>query len=124
VYFFSKPGFSKHNSLALETVLTINSVDRYDTSRGCLTLQHDFPHGSRAKVTVDIKLLLSTLKSTDTDVGEWVNVIGYITTPTPIRHPVIQGPKAITDIQAIVLWSAGPLKIDQYENMLSQITVT
>jgi hypothetical protein len=67
-----------------------------------------------------VSLLASTLKSDETQIGEWVNVIGYIQAP---RQKLGEHSNAIqlrTDIQAIVLWSAGPLKLDGYEKSLEQ----
>lgn len=78
-----------------------------------MTLEHNHPPGNMLKAFVDVRLLLNTLKSTDTRVGEWVNVMGYITmtgSAPPTNHTI--------PIQAIVLWASGPLKLDVYERSL------
>jgi hypothetical protein len=90
-----------------------NSVTEYSTKTAILTLEHNHPLGNKLKALVDVKLLVNTLKSTDTRVGEWVNVIGYISmtwTPSPSRNTI--------PVQAIVLWTSGPLKLDGYERVL------
>ena len=69
---------------------------------------------------MDINLLLETLKSSTTRIGEWVNVIGYIT-----KQECKQGndtTKALydTSLQAIVYWSAGALNLDEYEKTVAE----
>lgn len=70
---------------------------------------------------VNVELLLSTLKSEETQIGEWVNVIGYI---QDTRQPKPSKPSNIADaeiqVQAIILWSAGALKLDDYEKSLAE----
>jgi hypothetical protein len=114
--FMNAPRFLFH----LATVLMVShtSVINYSTKTAILTLAHNFPEGSQRKAEVDVRLLLETLTSTDTRIGEWVNIIGYITEPMPTsltaRNPYH------ASIQAIVLWSAGSIKLDDYEKILAQ----
>jgi hypothetical protein len=69
---------------------------------------------------VDVKLLLNNLKPSETDVGEWVNVIGYVMSPQmSIKNPVT-GVWPAVSVQAIVLWPSGPLKLHKYEKCLDQ----
>ena len=72
------------------------------------------------KAQVDVKLLLNTLKSTDTQIGEWVNVIGYITIDQQIPPKQPNGHNSDIQVQAIVLWSSGSLKLGGYEKSLDQ----
>jgi hypothetical protein len=67
---------------------------------------------------VDVNLLLGTLHSTDTRVGEWVNVMGYIRVPSSKQDPRSEDKQANISVQAIVLWSAGSVKLDEYEKFL------
>lgn len=67
---------------------------------------------------MDVNLLLGTLHSTDTQLGEWVNVMGYITGPLSSQHRNSGDKKANVFVQAIVLWSAGSVKLNEYENFL------
>lgn len=85
-----------------------------------LTLQHGFPKGSSIKALVDVRLLLERLTAEQTSVGEWVNVIGYIC-PAP-SAPMKKSSSRRTEasavhIQALMLWSAGPLGISKYETL-------
>ena len=77
-----------------------------------------------------MNLLLDNLKSTDTQVGEWVNVIGYVqddekaTAPRNCNRVLNQKTKAsgmngrVQIVQAVMLWSAGAVKLGEYEKSL------
>lgn len=74
---------------------------------------------------MDVNLLLSTLKPTDTQVGEWVNVMGYVTSQPvlarPNRKPDSGAPRQATvAVQAVLLWSAGSIKLGEYERILTE----
>lgn len=92
------------------------SVTSYSTKTASLVLEHDHPPSNAAKAVVDIKLLVTTLKGSETRIGEWVNVMGYIQTQqqsagqTSNSHSV--------QVQALVLWSSGPFSLDRYERCL------
>lgn len=65
---------------------------------------------------MDVNLLVSTLRYTDTQIGEWINVLGYVQSksrdsPAPLS----------TNVQAVMLWSAGFIKLDEYEAMLPAV---
>ncbi|KAI1637053.1 telomere capping, CST complex subunit-domain-containing protein [Biscogniauxia mediterranea] len=99
------------------------SVTAYTTSSAHLSLEHNCPRGSAVKAVVDVNLLLRNLKTEQTDVGQWVHVIGYITS---IKHPPgkttasnVRGRGATCiNVQAIVLWTAQDLDIATYEQTL------
>lgn len=95
-------------------------MTNYSTLTAILTLEHNYPPGNKVKAMVDLELLVNTLKSDETRIGEWVNVIGYIRAP---RQKLSKLPNDIhlrIQVQAIVLWPSGPLKLDGYENSLDQ----
>lgn len=87
-------------------------------SAASLTLEHNYPAGNNCHAVVDVGLLLETLKSTDVGVGEWVNVMGYITEPRAMAEKTPRSRKDEVVIQAIVLWSAGSVRLDDYEKIL------
>lgn len=68
---------------------------------------------------MDLNLLLSTLHSTDIQIGEWVNVMGYVTEPRSKQDRTSEDKKNGVFVQAIVLWSAGSIKLDRYEKALA-----
>lgn len=89
-----------------------------------LTLEHKYPPGSDRQALVDVRLLLETLDSTDTRIGEWVNIIGYVATASPTANRGIVSLKNATSVQAIVFWSAGSIKLEEYEKGLNNLLLT
>jgi hypothetical protein len=74
------------------------------------------------KAAVDVGLLLQGLKAEDTDAGQWVNVIGYVTGHRKLQSP--SGLKTtVVEIQALVLWRARDLDIAAYEKSFVEHTV-
>lgn len=75
---------------------------------------------------VDMSLLLATMKATDTQVGEWVNVMGYVTHEgsNPIRQKGrnirVGNGEVRVNVQAIMCWSAGSVKLRVYEQALAE----
>ncbi|KAI5860102.1 CST complex subunit Ten1 [Durotheca rogersii] len=105
------------------------AVTGYSTQSATLTLQHEYPKGSKAKVGADVTLLLQNLKSEQTDIGQWVHVIGYITSigqalAKATTTSEIAAPAAIASVgvQALVLWTAEDLDISSYEQTLASET--
>ncbi|XWW92759.1 hypothetical protein V2A60_000685 [Cordyceps javanica] len=99
----------------MSTVIAAESVTAYSTSTACITLGHLYPRGTDVSVTVNVELLLETLAGEATHTGEWVNVIGYI------KHAAVgrsgRGSGTAT-VQAVMVWPAGPMDIQQYEAAL------
>lgn len=88
------------------------SVTAYSTITACITLGHLYPRGTNVAVTVNVELLLETLASEATRTGEWVNVIGYV--------KGVVGREAAA-VQALMVWPAGPMDIQQYEAALDNV---
>lgn len=107
------------------TANLVSSVTSYSTASGQLTLHHNFPKPSEVKAVVDVRLLLEKLTAEQTSIGEWVNVIGYISCAPP-RPPGKQPKKRNTEpptvhVQALMLWSSGPLNVSRYEACLANV---
>ncbi|KAH8596470.1 CST complex subunit Ten1 [Bisporella sp. PMI_857] len=101
-----------------EKVRFLGCVTAYSTKSATLTLQHNYPPGHKVIALVEVELLLSTLKSNETQVGEWVNVIGYIKQAQEADDHHVSLVNVI--VQALVLWSSGPIKLEDYETVLEQ----
>ena len=97
---------------------TVASVTKYSMKTGLLYLEysqpatvpkrlHKQPHVVVA--VVDIALLLETLKTTDTQIGEWVNVVAYV------NETCRDGGRTEVMVQALMLWSAGAINTSEYE---------
>ena len=108
----------------------LGCVTKYDLSTGVLELQHAYPTTFDTTVValVDVNLLLENLKREDIVVGAWLNIVGYIEEIMNKREKVRvfdgnmgQGriPRVnLVKVQAIMLWSAGSVKIGEYERAL------
>lgn len=68
---------------------------------------------------MDANLLKETLGEQTTRVGEWLNVIGYVTTCAKTRDiaQMSEGTSRAS-VQALVIWPTGPLDVKQYETFL------
>ena len=108
-------------------LIRVCSVDYYDRTSGTLALSHkSHVQGSCSlRITtvaqVNVELLLSTLGSSDTQVGEWINVIGYVENnevgARGFKNTEIRSMSCVR-IKAIMLWSAGAIRIAEYEKAL------
>lgn len=111
----------------------LGCVTHYALASGTLTLQHAYPPppAVNAIALVDVTLLLEGLKREDTEVGAWVNVIGYVEDVVKeggrkmngIRKEqggVEAGGPVMVRVKAIMLWSAGGVKVGEYERVLEE----
>lgn len=115
----------------------LGCVTRYTLSTGVLELQHVYhpPPKIPTIAFVDVNVVLEGLKREDTQVGAWINVVGYVEEVvregkrgqgqekmgpgTRNGERVQEGPRVIgVRVQAIVLWNAGGVKIGEYERTL------
>ena len=94
------------------------SVTDYSPKSALLTLEHNHPPGNILKVHVDVKLLLNSLKSHQTQIGEWLNVMGYIERRKKQSTPKTD--EGDIHVQALVLWSSGPFNLEGYEKSLGR----
>jgi hypothetical protein len=95
-----------------------SSVTKYSLGSAILTLEHNHPQGNRLKALVDVNLLLNGMKSNETRIGEWVNVIGYIQSQQ--KPDTSENNLSNIPVQAIILWSSGPFNLEGYERSLDQ----
>ncbi|KAK4177693.1 telomere capping, CST complex subunit-domain-containing protein [Triangularia setosa] len=91
----------------------VTSVTSYSTESGVLTLQYRGCEDSQLSFAlIDVNLVLQSLGGEQTRIGEWVNVIGYVTS-TDSRK--LDDTNPVVEVQATLLWSAGPLNLQKYE---------
>ncbi|KAI6377518.1 hypothetical protein MCOR25_002499 [Pyricularia grisea] len=108
-----------------DKVRFLGCVTSYATSNATLTLENTFhlgdrdfdPRQSRVQALVDVNLILQSLNQEQTRAGEWVNVVGYIT-KSGSSGDKRNGSHSVK-VQALLLWSAGPLSLQDYEKTLS-----
>ncbi len=71
-----------------------------------LRLKHNYPAASSSEIAnVDIVHVLERIQANATEVGTWINVIGYVER---------RKEKGIY-VQAIAVWSAGNIDLSTYE---------
>ncbi|KAL2260933.1 hypothetical protein VTK26DRAFT_4935 [Humicola hyalothermophila] len=106
-----------------DKVRFLGCVLSYSPATGVLTLQHHLQEdASPVLVLVDVNLVLESLGADQTRVGEWVNVIGYITAIASMsdgKGPLHGSPRV--NVQAILLWSSGPLDVPRYEESVKAL---
>ncbi|KAK3373568.1 CST complex subunit Ten1 [Lasiosphaeria ovina] len=113
-----------------DKVRFLGCVTSYSTDSATLALehQHQQPQDSLAvRALVDVRLVLGRLGSDQTRIGEWVNVIGYITAVAPLPLPTAasngsdRGHVNISTVraQALLVWSAGPLDVQRYNSSVA-----
>ena len=97
----------------------LGCVTHYALSSGTLTLQHAYPTSTVEKVValVDVNLLLAGLKREDMQLGAWVNVMGYVEKVIGVKG---EGECVKVRVKAVMLWSAGGVKVGEYERILEQ----
>ena len=101
------------------TLLTCSSVISYASASASLQLGHAFPKGTDISVLVDVEMLLPTLNSEATRVGEWVNVIGYVKPRPKASSKSRSTEKPMVLVQALMIWPTGPLDVQRYERSLA-----
>ncbi|OAA42076.1 Telomere length regulation/capping, TEN1 [Metarhizium rileyi] len=93
-----------------EKVRFLGCVTAYNTGTACLTLGHVYPKDTNVLVSVNIDLVLETLQSGSTRLGEWLNVIGYVIDGQASDEGTVVG----AYVQALMVWPPGPLDAQQY----------
>lgn len=104
------------------------SVTNYQSQTGILTLEHHYPSTSPtpASVSVDITLLIESIKASYLEVGEWLNVLGYVRERKEKRKgrnqatcsPESQAWNDSIYIEAVVVFPTDAFQIGEYERAL------
>jgi hypothetical protein len=107
------------------SLTSFHSVVQYDPLKGHLLLEHAFPKTAQSKyqVWVDVNLVLENIDSQALRDGTWVNVIGYTrhtTSPSAGKDLVDQNSGKGITLQAILIWDAGPLRVNDYTSTLEE----
>jgi hypothetical protein len=94
------------------------SVDIYDSMSATLHLKDRFASttapSTPGSASVNVAYVLDALNFELTQVGAWVNVVGYVKTTADGRCCV----------DAVVIWSAGAIKLDEYEAAVRDLQAT
>ncbi|WEW55361.1 hypothetical protein PRK78_000791 [Emydomyces testavorans] len=115
----------------------LGCISKYTIATGILNLEHKYSASlsdqkcfdaiSEATIDVDINLLLDSLSHADIDVGNWVNVLGYVRRSYPVSRLCFQAEtpnKADLDptvyVEAVMIIPAGAIRLGEYERVLSE----
>jgi hypothetical protein len=98
------------------------SVSAYSTS-ATLTLEQGFPTPSNVKAEVDATLQLENMKTEDIQVGQWINVMGLVTSMSPPSRESTTASKGSrrVGIQALLLWPVRDVDIHRYDKELDRM---
>ncbi|KAI0528176.1 CST complex subunit Ten1 [Xylaria bambusicola] len=100
-----------------DKVRFLGCVTEYSTRFGQITLKHHCPkEDGDIEALVDVNLLLKSLKSEQTDLGQWIHVIGYITFLNRTSSSNKTTPRV--GVQALVVWIAQDLDLGVYEKSM------
>lgn len=89
-------------------------------------LEHAYPKHvlPTPRVSVDVNLILETVDTSVLRTGAWVNMIGYTRVMGPKsrkgKAKLRQSRNEIPFMQAILIWSAGAVRIEDYEITLEE----
>ncbi|KAI1159033.1 CST complex subunit Ten1 [Nemania serpens] len=105
----------------------LGCITEYSTRTAQVTLKHSYPReNGDVEALVDVNLLLKTLNSEQTDIGQWVHVIGYLTFVNPAvpvaamdrRNPSRSSTATRVGVQALIFWIARDLDLGAYEKSM------
>ncbi len=97
------------------------SIEHYDPSSGSVGLKHNYPSSSTPVVAeVHLDHVLENITPTTTQIGTWLNVIGFMSRDKDTGHKGLHAssPLKVVTIDAVVVWDAGSIKLDAYEKAL------
>jgi hypothetical protein len=98
-------------------------VDIYDSVLATLHLKDRFASTTAPSISgsasVNVAHVLDALNFELTQVGAWVNVVGYIRNAVDVR----QGSSSAS-VDAVLIWSAGAIKLDEYEAAVRDLQAT
>ncbi|KAI0967374.1 CST complex subunit Ten1 [Xylaria arbuscula] len=100
-----------------DKVRFLGCITEYSTHSAQVTLKHRCPkENDDVEALVDVNLLLGTIKSEQTDAGQWVHVIGYLTFTNQNSSRGKTAP--CVGVQALMLWIAQDLDLGAYEKSM------
>lgn len=98
-------------------------MDIYDSVLATLHLKDRFASttapSTSGSASVNVAHVLDALNFELTQVGAWVNVIGYVRNAVD----VLQGSSSAS-VDAVLIWSAGAIRLDEYESAVRDLQAT
>ena len=100
-------------------------MDIYDSMSATLHLKDRFASTTAPSISgstsVNVAYVLDALNIELTQVGAWVNVVGYVRSAGDVGSG-----SAMTScsVDAVVIWSAGAIRLDEYEGAVRDLQAT
>ena len=100
-------------------------MDVYDSLSATLHLKDRFAStiapSTSGSASVNVAYVLDALNLELTQVGAWVNVVGYMRNSADERSNY---GKTSCLVDAMMIWSAGAIKLDEYEAAVRELQAT
>ncbi|KAF8467220.1 CST complex subunit Ten1 [Kalaharituber pfeilii] len=103
-------GWQAYHSASSTLIVTHTTMYQSPPSSSS-SLSSSLPRKTKT-ATVDIAIVVEQIPTGELQIGEWVNVLGYITD--------MQADGATVCIQGIQIWSAGGIDLGKYERQLQE----
>ncbi|KAF2774051.1 hypothetical protein EJ03DRAFT_74896 [Teratosphaeria nubilosa] len=108
----------------------LGCVHSYDDKTAVLVLRTHYPAASSDAPTalVHLENVLGSMKHDLLEVGSWLNVVGSIVPQS--TSGVVQGHRSrkherqATFVEATLVWSAGAIKLEKYEEAVKNVQST
>ncbi|WPH01795.1 Hypothetical protein R9X50_00464800 [Acrodontium crateriforme] len=110
----------------------LGCVHSYDVQTATLLLRDHYPATTSdvATAAVNVEHVLDDLDHGLSQVGAWLNVIATVVDATRLGHPFFHESDSrarlpnVTFVDASIVWSAGTIKLDQYEATVKAMQAT
>jgi hypothetical protein len=100
-------------------------VDVYDSTSATLHFKDRFASttvpSASGSASVNVAYVLDALNFELTQVGAWVNVVGYVRNSGDAHS---DSGKVSCSVDAVVIWSAGAIRLDEYEAAVRDLQAT
>lgn len=100
-------------------------MDIYDSASAILHLKDRFAFtaapSTSGSASVNVAYVLDALNLELTQVGAWLNVVGYVRSATDEQR---KSGSTSSSVDAVVIWSAGAIRLDEYEAAVRDLQAT
>nr|OQO17311.1 hypothetical protein B0A51_12152 [Rachicladosporium sp. CCFEE 5018] len=93
-------------------VRILGCVSSYDVPSASLLLEDHATISQRSTVLVNVDGITNTLNAELTQIGALLNVVGYVDHSSVVDA---SEKKSSANVNALMIWSAGAIKVDEYE---------
>nr|OQO17333.1 hypothetical protein B0A51_12594 [Rachicladosporium sp. CCFEE 5018] len=99
----------------------LGCVASYNVPSATLLLEDHAAISKRSSVLVNVDGITSTLNAELTQIGALLNVVGYVDHSSVVNA---SEKESSTNVNALMIWSAGAVKVDEYETAVKDLQST